>query len=243
MKSKITSLFLFLFALSISFSFVQANQPILIKLAKQDERDVKNFNGIVAGGPIHVIVSLGNSEGLRFEGDADAIATLVAEVKGNILIIRPQTSWMSWERKYSNKRITAYVNAKTLTSLTVSGSGSLTVNGKVNAAELTTALSGSGSLSATVDVNSLTAAISGSGSMRLLGSADNANIRLSGSGSFGGKEFSTLNLSAAISGSGSISASVQKTLNAAISGSGSVNYSGNPQVNTKNSGSGKVRKM
>lgn len=86
----------------------------LAKSSGQDNRDVKNFNGVAAGGPIQVIVTIGASEGLKFEGDAEAIATLVAEIKGNILIIRPKTSWTSWSHKYENKKIIARVSAKTL---------------------------------------------------------------------------------------------------------------------------------
>jgi len=209
----------------------------------QENRDVKNFNGVAAGGPIEVIITLGNSEGLKFEGDAEAIATLVSEVKGNILIIRPKTSWTSWSHKYENKKIIARVSAKTISSLTMSGNGSIKVNGTVQATELATTLSGSGTITANIDADKLTSVISGSGSVNLTGKTDDANITLSGSGQFSGKTLSMDNLNTRISGSGSVNVKVEDNIKALVSGSGRVNYSGNPTVEQRVIGSGGVSKI
>lgn len=243
MKRKFISLSLILAFLALTVTPVLAGQPIVVKVNEQNKREVKNFNGVAAGGPITVVVTLGNTEGLRFEGDADAIATLVTEIKGSILIIRPQTSWTSWERKYHDKKITAYVSAKTIKSLTMSGNGSIWVTGKIKATELATTLSGSGSISASADVNSYTGVISGSGNLNISGTANRASITISGSGSFTEKGFSVGSLSSAISGSGSVYVNAENNIDASISGSGSINYSGNAKVEKRISGSGRVRKI
>ena len=222
-----------------------ASKPAITSATKyvNDERDVKNFNGVGAGGPINVVITLGNTEGLRFEGDADAIATLITEVKGNILIIRPQNSWTSWARKYENKKIVAYVSAKTITSLTMSGSGSMIVNGTVDAASLAATLSGSGSITAAIDANNFVGTISGSGNLNISGKADKASVTVSGSGSLTKKGFSVGTMTSVISGSGSIYVNAEHRISAVVSGSGSINYSGNPQVEQRVSGSGRVRKI
>ena len=245
MKTKFLSLSLFLAILSIPFVSALASQPIVIGLYKfnKQERDVKGFNGVAAGGPIHVVITLGNTEGLRFEGDADAIATLITEVKGSVLIIRPQNSWTSWARKYENKKITAYVSAKTIKTLTMSGNGSMTVNGKIKESALAATLSGSGSISASADVNNFNGVISGSGNLNFSGSADNASIVISGSGSFTKKGFSVESLSSVISGSGSVYVNANKDIEAVISGSGSISYSGAAKVTKRVTGSGSVRKI
>lgn len=224
---------------------VLAMPPIVIGLNKFSKADwtVKNFNGIAAGGPIKVVVTLGNNESLRFEGDQEAISTLIAEVKGNILIIRPQNSWKSWARKYQNKRITAYVSAKAIKSLTMSGSGSIVLNGKLKESNFAATLSGSGSITANVDVKDFNGVISGSGNLNFSGSADRANLTLSGSGSLTKKEFTVGTLSTQISGSGSVYVHAEDQIHAVISGSGSVNYSGNAQVDKTVIGSGRVRKI
>jgi len=209
----------------------------------QEEREVNNFNAIALAGPIQVVVTLGTTEGLRFEGDAEAIATLITEVKDNVLIIRPKNSWTSWSRTYQNKKITAYVSAKTIKNLTCSSSGSIIVNGEIKVETLTTTLSGSGSISANADVENYTGVVSGSGSLQVAGSAKTASIVLSGSGSFARKGgFSVGHLSAVVSGSGSINVNVTEHLDAAVSGSGSINYSGDAKVKKRVTGSGRVRK-
>lgn len=241
MKKIITFLSFIGLSFFASQQVVLANTPTVSKLVQ--EREVKNFNGIVVGGPINLVVDLGNTEKLRFEGDEDAIATLVVEVKGNVLIIRPKTSWRSWSSIYYNKKITAYVTAKTLKSLTLSGSGNIQVNDLLSQSEFTATISGSGNISAKIKASSFTGIISGSGNLNIAGNANKADVNISGSGTFGKKEFIAEKLNAKISGSGTINATVKNHINALISGSGDINYNGDPSVDKKVIGSGKVQKM
>ena len=245
MKKTIVSLSIVVLLTGLGLPQAVAFPPTGSSVAKlkPQEKEVKNFNAIAAGGPIDVIVTLGDSESLKLEGDEDDIASIVIEVKGNVLIIRPKTSWKSWKSIYRHKKITAYVTAKQIKSLTMSGSGTIKVNGKLKNQRLTTTLSGSGNINASIETVDLTAIISGSGNLDLSGSAQETDVNISGSGSFGKKDFSTSKLTAVISGSGGVYATVQTSIDAVISGSGSVNYTGNPVIESKVSGSGKVRKM
>jgi hypothetical protein len=220
-------------------------EPIVIRkgLYVQEDRVVKDFKGLAAGGPIDVVVKMGNTESVRFEGDAGAIATLVTEVKSGILIIRPKTSWTSWAKKYENKKITAYVTAKELNSLTMSGDGSIRVTGSIDGGEFATTLSGSGSITADVDATQLTAVISGSGTVNMKGKADKADVTLSGSGRFAGKGFTSQDLSTKISGSGIVNIQAQSHIKALIVGSGQVLYTGSATVDKKVIGSGGVSKI
>ncbi|RYF10049.1 MAG: DUF2807 domain-containing protein, partial [Flavobacteriales bacterium] len=208
-----------------------------------DDRDVRNFNGIASAGPINVVVTLGTKESCRLEGDEEALSTIITEVKGNVLIIRPQTSITSWSRKYDGKKITAYITARELASLTMSGSGNMVVNGKISTGDLTTTISGSGSIKAVADVDHYNGVISGSGSLNITGTADRAKVVISSSGSFEGKSLSVNDLTTTISGSGTINIKAEQSIKAVISGSGSVNYSGNPTVEKTVIGSGRVRKI
>ncbi|RYG15258.1 MAG: DUF2807 domain-containing protein [Chitinophagaceae bacterium] len=223
--------------------------PVNISIAKSKAKlkdiDVKNFSSVAAGGPLQVIITLGNTEGVRFEGDEEAIATLVTEVKGNALIIRPKMSWTSWSHKYKDKKIIAYVNAKNITSLTMSGDGSITVKGTINENSLTTTLSGSGSITAEVAVNDYTGVVSGSGKLNISGEADDASVTISGSGVLSKKRALKVgSLSATISGSGSAYVHTEGEINAFISGSGKVYYTGNADVNEKKFlGSGGVKQL
>ncbi|MCD0486825.1 DUF2807 domain-containing protein [Pedobacter sp. MC2016-14] len=205
-----------------------------------DERKVKDFHGIGSGGPIEVIVHMGSTESLKFEGDAEAIATLVAEVRNGILVIRPKNSWKSWAKTYENKKITAHVNAKSLSSITISGDGSIVVIGTVTAEALTTTLSGSGSIKANIDADKLTTVISGSGQLNLQGKTSQISANLSGSCNFEGSALATENLTARISGSGKITIKASNRIKATILGSGQIRYSGNPEIEKTVVGSGEV---
>lgn len=206
---------------------------------------VKNFNAIASGGPLEVIVTLGDREGIRFEGDAEAISTLIAEVKGTALIIRPKVSWTSWSHKYKDKKITAYVNAKSIGSLTMSGDGSITVKGKLEEESLVVTLSGSGSVNANVNVNQLKTVISGSGIANISGDAETVSATISGSGVLAKKDALKANdVSVKISGSGKVYVHTDGAINALISGSGTVYYTGNADVNEKKMlGSGGVKQL
>lgn len=204
---------------------------------------VKNFSALACGGSIQVIVTLGNTESLHFEGDAEAIATLVSEVQGKTLIIRPKTSWTSWAHKYKNKQIIAHVTAKNIVSLTMSGDGSITVKGNLRTSNLTTTLSGSGSIHAQIDVQNLTAVISGSGKLNIAGDADKASITISGSGVLADVGLGVETLNTTIAGSGRIYVDCDGDINATILGSGNVYYRGHADVNKKGLGSGSVQQI
>ena len=241
---KVFAILLASLTLTASIKAIAKNSvSISVTSNKSDDREVKNFNGVASAGPINVIVTLGNTESCRLEGDSEAIASIVTEVKSNVLVIRPQTSITSWSRKYEGKKITAYVTAKELASLTVSGDGNLTVNGKISTGSLTTTISGSGSIKATADVDNYSGVISGSGAINITGGADHSKIVISSSGTFAGKSFSTKTLNSTISGSGTVNIAVSESIRAMISGSGNINYSGNPSIDKTVIGSGGVRKV
>ncbi len=206
------------------------------------QRAVSNFDGVAINGSIKAIVQFGNKESLRFEGDQDAIDELITEVKNGVLIIRSKNKWGEWNRKFRNSRITAYITAKRITSLTMSGSGSIDVLNQINTSELATTVSGSGNIRATANVKSLSAVVSGSGNISIQGKANEANITIGGSGNFRGSDMQTQTASTTVSGSGSIYVAPNKRLNAVVSGSGNVFYSGDPVVEKTVSGSGGVRK-
>ncbi|MEJ5961533.1 head GIN domain-containing protein [Pedobacter immunditicola] len=209
---------------------------------KQEERKLGSFKGIAISGPLKAFVKIGSEEKVQLEGDPEAVAQLITEIKDGILIIRPKTKWKDWNRKFDNSRVTAYVTAKKLSSLVMSGSGSIEVQGPLNSTSLATTLSGSGSMKVPANVNSLTAVISGSGNIEMNGKANDASITINGSGNFKGNALTVEVASTHISGSGSIYVKANKKIDAVTSGSGTVYYSGNPTIEKRVVGSGGVRR-
>lgn len=241
MKALTIIFFLGLFTIS---NVTSAAEPARsYKNLQQEDRAVGSFRGIAAGGSLTVKVTMGDKESVRLEGDEDAIAELITEVKKDILIIRPRTKWNDWSRRYKNASVTVYITARRLSSLTMSGSGSMSVANSINTSELVATLSGSGSIKATTNCRSFVGVISGSGSLNINGEASDSNLTLSGSGSFAGKGFSTQKLSAQISGSANIYIRAENNIEAVISGSGSILYTGDPKIQKTVIGSGSIRKV
>lgn len=212
------------------------------KIAADDTRNVSGFTGISSSGSYNVIITMGNTENLRLEGDAEQIAEIETVVESGILKIRNKSKNGSWNRKWNGK-VNIYVTAKSLKSIVLSGSGDINVKGVVKSTDLSTTLSGSGNISLTLDATNYSAIISGSGEIKASGKTDNARINVNGSGDFEGDGLRTNVTSAKVSGSGNIAVNAEKALDAAMSGSGNIRYSGSADVKSSKSGSGRITKL
>jgi hypothetical protein len=210
-------------------------------LLKADERQVSGFSGITIAGRYNVYITMGNTESLRLEGDADAIDEIETKVESGVLKIRnkKQMNTRSWN---NTGKVNIYIQAKSLNSIVLSGSGNVEVDGKLKSANLNNTISGSGSIELNIDVENYNAVISGSGEISAKGNAKNARITIAGSGDFDGQNFKTSNANVKVSGSGDISIIADKQLDAVVSGSGDIRYTGSAKVNSTKSGSGSISK-
>ncbi len=205
-----------------------------------ETRNVKNFSGVSSSGSYNVFITMGNTESLRLEGDAEQISNIETIVENGTLKIKNKSR--NWGRSYSG-RVNIYINAKTLNLIQLSGSGNMQIKGAVRSENFTAAVSGSGNVSTNIEAKNFSATISGSGDMTVTGKTENAKIAVSGSGNFDGKNLATSVSSAKVSGSGNISIRADKALDAAMSGSGNIRYSGNADVRSSRSGSGRISKI
>lgn len=243
-----TSLFtLMLSAFIIAAVQTSSSAHTLVKIVKakklnDEERNVSGFKGVSSSGSYHVKITMGNKESLRLEGDDELIREIETVVEDGILKIRnKKNSDRAW-RSLKGK-VTVYITAKTLNSVTLSGSGNINVSGVVKANRLTNTLSGSGSISLSADAEEYFGTISGSGEIEVSGTADKADIKIGGSGDFEGRNFKTSEADIKVSGSGNVSIGADQSLDAVVSGSGNILYSGNPKVSKTKSGSGNISRL
>lgn len=243
MKKTIYSFLALAFILSAAYLGTSASTLVTIaksKLQDGNQRSVSGFKGIASSGSFDVRITMGNKETIRLEGDEDQIREIETVVEDGVLKIRARKHNWNWRPK---GKVTVYVTAKNVNSLTLSGSGHMVVIGEVNANRLSTTLSGSGSISLAADADDFEATISGSGNIAVKGRAEKAEIQISGSGDFDGKSLKTSAADVNVSGSGNVSIYAEKTLYAKVSGSGDILYGGNPKVSQSKSGSGHISRF
>ncbi|WP_257669051.1 head GIN domain-containing protein [Parapedobacter tibetensis] len=225
----------------LPFGCMEFAEATSISQQRDETRNVGEFHAVANSGSIVVEVKVGEHESVRLEGNEEAIREIETVVESGTLKIRYKRGIKMVGRNWG--KVTAYVTAKRIDGLSQSGSGSITVMGKITGNKLNTSLSGSGRIVFETDVAVCNASISGSGRMSANGNAKESNVSISGSGQFEGSDLRSQSANLKISGSGNIRIHANDQLDAAISGSGNIHYSGNARTNVKTSGSGKVRKI
>jgi len=213
-----------------------------LKASAQNEqtRQVSGFDGIVLSGSFNVHVKIDGTESLKIVADDNIINDIQTVVEDGKLRIGFKKS-ISWNRHVG--KVDVYVTAKSLSSLSDSGSGTIKVDGDLTGRDVTVHISGSGNITTGVKSETILAHISGSGSTNLNGTSQDATIEISGSGEVKAKELKTGTLKVHLSGSGNAHVNADKTLSAHISGSGSLIYSGSASVtDIHTSGSGRIKK-
>ena len=228
--------------LTLTLLSVMLLSMVAINASAQESRQVSGFDAIASGGPFNVYIKIDGTESVKVDADANIISEIETVVENHTLKIqfKHHGNW----REYNNiHKADVYVTAKSLNALVNSGSGSMKVDGMINANDFKVILSGSGNISASVKSDGLRAVISGSGSIKLSGSARDADFTITGSGQIQARELKTETAKAGITGSGDVYVTAEKSVSAHITGSGNLDYSGNASVvDSRYTGSGRVNK-
>ncbi len=177
-----------------------------------------DFSGVSFGGSGKVFITVGPKASLVLEADAQTLSRTRTEVDDGVLRIRRRGDDDNWGHRGD---ITAYITVPSLKMARVSGSGDLKVTG-LNGGETELSISGSGNVEADGKLQKLDVGISGSGSAKMERLIVNeADVSISGSGSAVLDVRESLDVR--VSGSGSVRYITQpKDIDTTISGSGSV---------------------
>lgn len=203
-------------------------------------RTVSAFDKIAVSGSFYVTLVKGKDKTITIEASDNLMEAIETEVENGLLKIKFKSNWNI--RTY--KRINITIPIETLSSVSLSGSGTITSVEEIIANNLNLKVSGSGSMKLKLFTDNLTAAISGSGNLKLKGETNIINCSISGSGNLNASDLKASITNAKVSGSGNVKIQALEEIHAKVSGSGNINYSGNPTIIKSNSsGSGSVRKM
>ncbi len=205
-----------------------------------ETRKITGFHAIELRSSGSVVVTQGDTEGMVIEAEDNVLPAIITEVSSNGVL---QIGFKAGEEIRLSKPLVFKVAVKTLDSLVIAGSGSISSR-SLKADHFNVHLLGSGNFILDgLELNALTVAIDGSGDLKLAGKARSQTVNVNGSGDYEAAALKTAVATVNIAGSGDCEVAASETLGVEISGSGDVSYYGKPTVTKHVSGSGSVDAM
>jgi Putative auto-transporter adhesin, head GIN domain len=184
-------------------------------IAATQTRTVARFSSLELAGSNKVTVVVGAPQSVVVHADSNLIRHVTTQVVAGSLVIADTGSFSA------KTPMSVEVSVPSLTALTLSGSGQLSVTG--------------------IKAPRLTVMVSGSGLLYAAGTATRLDVTLSGQGMAQLDQLTASEVHAVVSGSGLIQVTATTSLDASVPGTGAIVYSGNPsQVTSSVTGTGAV---
>ncbi len=182
----------------------------------QESRTVPASGSVELAGSNNVTIRVGERQSVQVYGDDNLIDRVTTRVNASTLVIGSSPG------SYATRTpMRVEVSVPSLSALTLSGSGNITITG--------------------IEQPHLTVTISGSGVVIASGTTDQLDVTISGSGDAQLGQIEASAVRAVVSGSGQIIVTATESLDASVPGSGSIVYGGNPSDVTKSvTGSGAI---
>jgi hypothetical protein len=204
-----------------------------------ETRAVQDFLTISIEYPAEIVVQQGKSESVKVEADDNLLPQLTTEVRGGTLFI--ENNERDWSKRVNPaKQVKITITVKDLHEIDFSSAGKLLVKG-LKTDDLKIVLSGAGDVTLSgINVRQFESVLSGAGNIQAEGVADDIRLTISGFGSFEAPDLASLTADVHITGAGNTVVRVKNELTATVSGAGSVDYYGSPHVVKNISGAGSV---
>lgn len=207
-----------------------------------ETRGASAFDSIAIEYPgAEIIVQQGAKETVKLEGDDNLLPQLSTEVvSGTLTIKNVETEWNAMVNPSTPVKID--ITAKDLTAIVLSAPvGDLKVN-DLQADTLHLVVSGGAQVRLNgIHVDLLDSVLSGAGDIQASGTADEVKLVLSGLGDFNAAELQSKKADIELSGMGGATVRVEEELSAIITGAGSIQYLGHPHVEQSVNGAGSVK--
>jgi hypothetical protein len=188
-----------------------------------------------------IFIQQGEEETVQIEADDNLLPQLSTEVlTGKLTIKNLETDWKASVNPSTPVKIT--ITARDLNEIELpTPVGNLEVNG-LHTDTLKLVLSGGAQVKLNgLQVDLLDALLSGAGDIQVSGTADEVQVVHSGLGNFNAADMESNKATVELSGMGDATVRVQEELTATISGAGSIQYYGNPRVEQNVNGAGSVK--
>ena len=200
-------------------------------------RTTGDYDGLKAAGPMDFKLVSGKEGNISIKADTNLMEFIVTEVKDNKLIVKVKEGY----NLKPSGTIIITVPYKSISSVSLAGSGDIENTGTIKAEKFKTSLAGSGDIDLNINAETTESNIAGSGDIKLEGTTTDLTVKITGSGDFEGNNLENTDATVKITGSGGANVVCNGKLIVRITGSGDVNYSGKPtNKDTKITGSGSV---
>ena len=209
------------------------------------QRSLPPFRSIEVSGLADITLVQGAGYGIAIDGTQAAVRLVVAEVKGDRLVITQTSERSGLFGLFGSgpgraARVT--VTLRELDAIEASGAVKITAE-TLNTPALKVAMAGAGALRIdNLQTQSLRVSGSGAVKVELAGRATEQVVSFAGAGSYRALELVSDDTRASVSGAGKVLVNAKKTLKISLSGAGLVEYVGNPEVKQSVSGMGQVRR-
>ncbi len=211
--------------------------------------ELSEFKSIYVNSNYTVYLKQTNKQEVVVEALSDIYALTSITVENGVLMINvdrkpdnPNKSvWAKIDDIKLNPTMKVYVSVKNINELQVNGSGKIITENSLSAPTLSLSVSGSGSIDLDLKGDYLKTEVSGAGKIALKGYATSIDAVISGSGNINAFNCTLDNAKAKVSGSGTCELNVANNIEALVVGSGSIKHKGNTKTATKKVyGSGSV---
>lgn len=204
-----------------------------------ETRNVQDFLAISIEYPAEIVVQQGKSESVKVEADDNLLPQLITEMRNGTLFIKNNEK--DWSKRVNpSEPVKIIITVKDLHEVDFSSAGTLRVEG-LKSDDFKIVLSGAGEvIFSKINVRNFESILSGAGNIKADGASDNVKLTISGFGNFEAPELTSMTADVRITGAGNAVMRVKNELTATVSGAGSVEYYGSPHVIKNISGAGSV---
>lgn len=206
------------------------------------ECEVSSFNEVKFEGSAKWILIPSAEDKVVIESkNEDVFPYIDVDVKGGVLSINTTDKQKNITKMFKSVTIKVFFNS--ISSVSLSGTGSVNTEKRFNASKLTATLSGSGNMYLDISCGTFRGNMFGTGGLNAKGSADRAIVKVEGVGGFDGYELVTKNVIVTVSGVGGAKVHASESLTATLNGVGSIRYKGEPETkNFNTNGVGAIKK-
>lgn len=226
---------------AIILSAVALLANIILQAQAQKEIQLESFNEVKFEGSAQWVLVPSDVEKVVISSEREDVFDYIdIERQGGALVINTTDKNKQITKLFQSVMIKVYF--KSIRSVSLSGVGSVTTNGKISADELTATLRGTGNMYLDIQSTEFMGNMYGTGMLNVKGTTDKSWVKVEGVGSFEGYELQAIDMNVTVSGVGGAQVYAAENLNATINGVGSVKYKGDPvNKNLNKNGLGSIK--